>query len=546
MKAFYKKIVEVNEERIPFLKANLYDDENHIFYGGYKDANGLAEQYATLSQAMHCTAGYFCKDSKYYKDDSVMDLINGFLDFYLNTVRENGTGDCLISDFFTPSSFEGINVARTYKMFDKYAVTERENAAKQKIYKLMEILGKGLINGGHRTPNHRWMMSASAANIYNITGNEELRKLAEKYLDEGIDIDEYGEFTERSPGMYNEVNDNALFELARELGRDDLYDHLKANMDLFFNYIEPDGTIFTQNSARKDKGENDPGMAFYPTRYFYIYLQGAYFMKDSKYAAFAHQVMEQTIKYGRAVPDVLWLYMVYDELQDYEPEIAEIRHEYEMYNPVSSIYRKVEDDFSVSIIGNNANFLFMQKGDLKCYARLCASFFMLAQFKPEKVIKDGDELVLSFSAEDKYWKAFDEKPPTSVWKEMDHGARRTCNPQKLTITVRIKVTGKTIDMNIKTEGTDRVPFKAEFIVTGGSDVTGEFFTVKGIPGQSIIPHQGMVDVKYKKDKISIGPAFKEHTYTANMRGSVGKSNRGFTIYFTDSTNLNRNIRIISE
>ena len=92
MKAFYKKIVEVNEERIPFLKANIYDDENSIFFGGYKDGNGLAEQYATLSQAMHCTAAYFCKDSRYFKNQSVMDLIDGYLDFYLNTVRPNGTG----------------------------------------------------------------------------------------------------------------------------------------------------------------------------------------------------------------------------------------------------------------------------------------------------------------------------------------------------------------------------------------------------------------------------------------------------------------------
>ena len=324
MKAFYKKIVEVNEDRIPLLKASLYDDENSIFYGGYKDGNGLAEQYATLSQAMHCTAAYFCTDSKYYKDESVMMLINSFLDFYINTVRENGTGDCLISDFYTPSSFEGINVVRTYKIFAKYTETAKEKETMEKIYRLLETLGEGLLNGGHRTPNHRWMMSASAANIYNITGKIELKELALRYLDEGIDIDEYGEFTERSPGMYNEVNDNALFEMARELKRDDLYAHLKANMDLLFKYIEPDGTIFTQNSARKDKGENDPGMAFYPTRYFYIYLQGAYFMKDKKYAAFAHQIMEQTIKYGRAVPDMLWLYMVYEELQTYEPETEEI------------------------------------------------------------------------------------------------------------------------------------------------------------------------------------------------------------------------------
>ena len=543
MKAFYKKIVEVNENRIPLIKANLYEVKDSVFYGGYKDSNGLAEQNSTLGQMMHCTAAYFCPDSKYHRDSSVMKLIKGFIQFYFNTVRENGTGDCLISDFFTPNSFEGINVARTYRIFERYAESDEEKEVMASIYKLMEILGEGLLNGGHRTPNHRWMMAASAANIYNITGKNELKELAENYLREGIDIDEYGEFTERSPGMYNEVNDNAMFELAREMKRDDIYDVLKANMDLLFKYIEPDGTVFTQNSARKDKGENDPGMAFYPTRSFYIYLQGAWVMQDGRYAAFAHKIMDETIKYGRAVPDVLWTYMYYEGLKDFEPELVPLENNYEMYNPTSSIYRKVEDDFSVSVIGNNANFLFMQKGDLKVYARLCASFFMLAQFKPEKLVRKGDQLILTFSAEDKYWKAFDEKPPTSVWKEMDHSIRKTCNPQKLTITATIEINGKNIDMNIRTEGTDRVPFKAEFVVTSGSEITGEFFTVNGLPGQYIQPHQGMVKVKYRKDTIEIGPAFKQHTYTTNMRGSVPKSNKGFTIYFTDYTNLDRNISI---
>lgn len=536
-------MVEVNEQRIPHIQANLNTDEQSIFYGGYEGTNGLCEQYATLSQMMHCTAAYFCPDSKYYKDASIMDMIKGFINFYFNTVREDGTGDCLITDFHTPSSFEGINVARTYKIFKKYGQTEEEKTVMNEIYRLMEILGEGLLNSGHRTPNHRWMISASAALIYNITERKELLELAKRYLNEGIDIDEYGEFTERSPGMYNEVNDNALFELARELKRVDLYEHIKVNMDLLFKYIEPDGTIFTQNSARKDKGENDPGMSFFPTRYFYIYLQGAYFLKDGRYATFAHRIMTDAIKNGRPLPDDLWIYMLYDGLRDFEPELEEIETNYEMYNPSSSIYRKVEDDFSVSIIGNNANFLFIQKGDLKCYARLCASFFMKAQFKPENLEKENDELILKFSAEDNYKKAFDQKPPTSIWREMNHDERAVCNHQKLTITARIKVVGKGVNINVKTDGTDRVPFKAEFIVNGNSAVSGEFFDVKGTPGESIIAHRGMVHVKKGKDIMNIGPAFKAHKYTTDMRGSVPASSKGFTIYFTDFTNLNREIKI---
>ena len=546
MKAFYKKIIEANEQRIPYVLANSYEDTNSVFHGGYKDGNGLAEHYSTVSQMMHLSAAYFCKENMYYKNKEIFVTINEYITFYFNTVRPNGTGDCLISDFFTPSSFDAINVARAYRIFEKYTETENEKKTKHKIYQMLEKMGEGFLNGGHRTPNHRWMMAAASSMIFNITGKVELKELALKYLDEGIDIDEYGEFTERSPGMYNEVNDNALFILARELDLPYLYDSIKLNMDLLFKYMEPDGTIFTQNSARKDKGENEPSMGFYPTRYFYIYLQGAYVLKNEKYAYFAHQVMFQTIKYQRAIPEVLWLYMINEQLKTFEPKTIEIDKNYEMYNPTSSIYRKVEDDFSVSVIGNNANFLFVQKGDLKVYMRLCASFFMKAQFKPEKIEKNGDTLTLKFSVNDMYWKPFEENQGTSVWKEMDHSKRKTCNKRYLNYLVIIKIINKTVDINIRVDGTDRVPFKAEFVVTSGSIIDNEHFTVKAEAGQDIILHEGYVNIKHRKDTIKIGPAFKQHIYTTNMRGSISKSSRGYTIYFTEYTEVDKNIKIICE
>jgi hypothetical protein len=411
---------------------------------------------------------------------------------------------------------------------------------------MLNKMGDGFLNGGHRTPNHRWMISAASSMIYNICGRVKLKELALKYLEEGLDIDKYGEFTERSPGMYNEVNDNALFVLARELELPYLYEYIRANMDLLFKYIEPDGTIFTQNSARKDKGENDPGMGFYPTRYFYIYLQGAYVLGDKRYATFAHKVMAETIKYQRAVPETLWLYMVNEELKNLEPETVTLETSYEMYNPSSKIYRKVDDDFSVSVIGNNANFLFIQKGDMKLYARMCASFFMISQFKSEKVEKNGNVISLYFSAKDMYWKPFEEKQETSVWSEMDHSQRKTCNPRTLTFKVDINVIDKTVEMDVKVFGTDRVPFKVEFIVPAGSMISNDYFTIKGEAGQNMILNQGFADIRYKKDTIKIGPGFKKHTYTTNMRGSVGKSNRGYTVYFTEFTEIDKKIKIICE
>lgn len=546
MKEFYKKVIEANEDRIPIAMVNINQDKDSVFYKGHIDGYGLAEQYAAVSQMMHLTAGYYCEQNKFYKDKQVLETIKGYIQFYFNTVRPDGSGDCLISDFFTPSSFDCINVVRAYRVMIKHAKTTEEKDVYKQVYKIIDTMGNGFMSSGHRTPNHRWMIAAASSMVYNVTKREELKKLALKYLDEGIDIDEYGEFTERSPGMYNEVNDRALFILAEELNLPYLYDHLQANMDLLFKYIEPDGTIFTQNSARKDKGESDPSMGFYPTRYFAIYLLGAYVLKEDKYAAFAHQVMEQTIRYNRAVPDVLWLYMLEDKLQTFEPKIGKLQSNYEMYNPISSIYRKTHDDFSVSIIGNNANFLFVQKGELKVYVRLCASFFMLAQFKPEKITKNGNMISMEFSAEDRYWKPFEEKQPTSVWKDMDHSLRKTCNVQRLTFLVDVTIIDTTVNLDIKVKGTDRVPFKAEFVVTSGSIIEGEHFSVRGNAGQDIIPHLGYVTVKYKKDTMKIGPAFKKHMYTNTMRGSVQKSTKGYTIYFTEYTEIDKKISIICE
>jgi hypothetical protein len=41
-----------------------------------------------------------------------------------------------------------------------------------------------------------------------------------------------------------------------------------------------------------------------------------------------------------------------------------------------------------------------------------------------------------------------------------------------------------------------------------------------------------------------GPGFNTHFHTENMRGSVPKSAKGYTIYFTDYTELERRVAIV--
>ena len=81
---------------------------------------------------------------------------------------------------------------------------------------------------------------------------DSLRKRAAQYLAEGVDEDEDGEYAERSTGNYNAVVNNAMFAIGQETGEELYYDYARKNLKMMLLYIDPDDTIFTQNSSRQD------------------------------------------------------------------------------------------------------------------------------------------------------------------------------------------------------------------------------------------------------------------------------------------------------
>ena len=94
--------------------------------------------------------------------------------------------------------------------------TAEECAARDHMLKALALLAKGCLNGGFHTPNHRWVECAALLMCHNIFGWKELREKVDGYLSEGIDCDEYGEFTERSMGCYNPINVNSMLVMAEE------------------------------------------------------------------------------------------------------------------------------------------------------------------------------------------------------------------------------------------------------------------------------------------------------------------------------------------
>ena len=546
MKKYYMQFVKKNEEVVRKELNNMDLDPSSPFCGGVYDVDGIIEPNHVIGNLINFSSAYYCEDSKYYKNPLLYKAMMYSYGYIARVQRPDGTMDFLRSNFFAAPGFEMHVLGRVYKIMDKFAVSKDEIALKQAHYDILKKLARGLYNGGFHTPNHRWVDTAGLSLAYNITGEEYLKEKALKYLAEGIDIDEYGDFAERSPGIYNAVNDNALFIVAEEIDMPELYEHIDRNMQHLYSYLEPDGSIFTQNSTRQDKGEGAAGRAFFPTNYYHVYIKGALVFGSNQYAKFADHIVQEAIADGRGVPNVLWLYLIEDGLKDMDFDFDDIPVVYEKFYEKTNIVRWRNNDISVSLLGNNANFMFIQKGKLRCYARMSSSFFAVAQFRPKKITKTANRYNMTFTAYGSYKKPFEVPPETSDWHQMDHSKRPVVNEVELTYDVNVAMKDHTIELKVQTTGCDRVPFKIEFCFSPKSKISGNGYILHGTPGGYVNALNGDVKVKAGEDTMTVGPAFSKHDYTHNLRGSVPKSSTDFTVYFTEFTNIDKTIKIVCE
>ncbi|NLC68387.1 MAG: hypothetical protein GX754_06305 [Clostridiaceae bacterium] len=547
MKAHYEAILKQTEKSFEQLAASFVTDESSFNHGGFLSyTEGLAHPGSATSSLVTLVPLYFNKDSKYYRDEKLYDMIIKVLDYITRVQRPDGTFDLLTTNFYSSpdAGFLTQSMAHAYWVAEKCGGHDEESERiKARLFGIIKKAGYGMVTGGFHTPNHRWVIAAALMMAYNITGEKPFEEMANRYLNEGIDCDEYGEYTEKSAGIYNSVNDNALIILSEEMNREDLLEHVKRNLDMMFTYVEPDWSLFTYNSTRQDKGEGNSNQVFYPTAYYHLYLYMAYKLKNKEYAYMADYIFKNSVIWSAGYPGVLYLYMLKDELKEFESEMLPFNDNYHVYYRNSGIIRARKGDATYSILKDSSNFLFFQKGSLKCRIKLCASFFAKAQFKAQEIMETRNGYRLTFNTQGFYWMPFEEAPLTSDWRKMDHGKRQRVNVLDLVFNVYIEEYEKGLEVSFTAEGCDRVPVKVEFRFSPPCMVHGETFALQGEPGQSIVAKSGYVHVRKGIDTVTIGPAFANHTYATGMRGSEPQSKSGYTIYFTDFTPVNRKFRI---
>ncbi len=484
---------------------------------------------------------YYLPDSPYYRNDELLERCYRALCRYETYLHEDGSADLLCTNFHDPAQtgFHTHSIFCTVELFLHFTKhTEVEDKLEEKMRAILLKTGHAMATLGFHTPNHRWVISSALAIAYRMTGEQEFLDAINGFLMEGIDCDEYGEYTERSTGSYNNICNFSFMILGYYLNKPEFFEYPRRNIRLMYHFTEPDSTVNTLNSTRWDKGGE-----YSIAPYYDYYLLLGLIDENPEFAYTADSILE---KYG--IPPMahvafLLSAMTFDTklqviYQTIEPKAP--AKDQTIFLPNSKIARiyKPEKNLTMTVLASRSPVFFqMNWGKSVLQLRYAGSFFgdPHSQFRARSITptEDGYRLVCDENAG--YRSQFDEKPETTNWRHMDHSKRQIINVQNFHTEITVHILEDGITLDIETSGCDRIPTKLEISMQGG----GKLFT----DSIDMIPKEGdylflKSDAKYFIDAyryFDIRGGFCKHLKGNEMRGTAPVNPKTFTIALTETT-----------
>lgn len=554
MQRFYKDSLKIYEASFQSEIRNQIRDSKNPYYGKFLYENGLPEPGVIFGLTERAVLLYLCPDSIYYKKKEPLEYIRLLYLSSGDCIHEDGTNDLIVSNYRQPEYFGIPGICNAYRLMSALPnKTAEETEITEMIYDLVKRISGGLLASGFHTPNHRWVHTAALYQMYNTLHEKDERflTLAKKYLAEKIDIDENGEFSERSAGMYSAISDRALCTIAIEANMPELFDLVKRNLRLVYRFIEKGSLIFTQNSRRKDKGEVGSGTLFDFDRYTDICLTAYAETHDLEFLQILKSAMDKRTDNER-IYSPFRVYMLYPELQTLTADFSTlppIEEEFHMFMPKSGIVRAKEKGIVYSILSRNPDFFHITVGEISISARICSSFFAKAQFLPDEIEKIGEKSYrMTFHTWADYKLPFDEPPAGSenYWS-MDYKSRKSISRCDYGYTVDFIFTENGLKLHMQTHGTEKVPFKLEIAVTPGVHVRAGTAMTIGNAGEFLCATEGDVNFcNYGGDSLTVKGVFAKHFYHKDMRGSIPTPKNKYVLFLTDFAPVDRTVEFVCE
>ena len=472
--------------------------------------------------------GFYCRDSVYHLNPLLLERARLAVEYALKLQHEDGTLDLEQTNFHDAAE-TAFAVNTLYPAYDimsqQFAGSKAEIELDQAIRTFLNRSADGILQGGFHTPNHRWVESAALASLARLADRPDCLPYMQKFLDEGLDCDDEGEFTERSAGVYNIVCDSALHTLYRELGKPEFLEHIARNLRMVMKYIEPDWRINTMNSTRQDKGTEPLADIYYG-----VFLTMALETRDPEFACMADTFLTLIeAKYAvspfapPATQGSLHLFCRDNSLIALQDSIAlkTPGFAYSHHFRESGVVRHRKGDFTVTIVRGLPEFVKLQYRNHAVHLRLAGSFYARGQFVAQAIKKTATGYEMRFHDRWGYKRPLEKPQGTSDWRKMDHTLRADVSMQDYDLIVGLEIKDHGIGLAIRSAGCGNVPTKFEILLEPGARYITDGAEMVLRHGSYVYQKQDKAICLYPdRTKLEICGGTYAHGYGETMRGTL--------------------------
>lgn len=542
MRAHYDLIVRDTEKAVE-RSLQIQDlTENSPWYGAFSQPDGVYQAKFAIYRVSTMIAAYCNEDTRFYHDGTIYERILLGLDYVDRVQHGNGLFDYVTCNFFSApdTAFCIVKIIPHLRWLEaREVLSGEESVIRDRLRRIIHAGARGLLEGGFHTPNHRWAIASVLAICGKMFGEEDLTRAAFAYLNEGIDCNGDGEFSEKSAGNYNGVNNDAMILLSDALDDPSYEQHTIRNLRMMLTYWEPDDSIFTANSTRFDKDRT-----VYPDSYYLEYLSLGVRYNIPEFIAMANYIFDMLREKGLPAPDFLMELMNHPEFIRFESQESGTPDRYRAFYRDSGIARVRRGGYTYTVMRDKSNFLYVHNGSIKLAVKIGGSFCEHRAFKAETMEMDETGAFhLHQTMRGWYYLPFEEKPATSDWWQMDNAGRKKKLGPDMDIDVAVRETEDGLDVDIRTSGVEGAPWRVELAFNGINRISNEHMTMPINGDEVLVLRDSDFEVTNDTSSMKIGPAFGVHHFTEGKEDSEVKTPGAATVYMTDYTSFHRVISI---
>lgn len=530
------RMIKENDASIDRLLGYQIKDKDHPFSGGLTDTQEMVNPHSTSGFIMWASVGLTSSHSQYFQSAALLENMKQAAGCLNKLQHDDGTIDLLSTNFHsTPdTAFLVKRLVFSYKQLEQSRITGVE-VLLEHLKQFLVRAGEALSTRGIHTPNHRWVVCAALAQLYTLWQHPSYLKRIDEWLFEKIDMDPDGQYNEKSTFIYSSLSNRVLILIAKGANKPELLDYVRRNLDMTQYYVHPNGEVVTDASGRQDKA-----IIGTMENYYYAYRLLAIRDRNPHYAAMC-RLIEQTA--GDKIRNQLDYYLADQEIWQPLPESGELPVRYVKAFPYSGLVRIREKNWDCSIIKDNPTWMtFMKNDNVLQGVRLASSFFGKGQFKAEHIEQTGvQEWKLTQTLKGPYYQPLPPEllPGDGDWDKMPRQQRPQTEIQTLTTTLFLRKKEEGMEIEVITEGTERVPLALELIFRAGGTLKG----VQEVPDvkDSWVLREGKGSYTINDTTIQFGPGIGKHINTA-LRGALPHTGSP-SVYLTGFTPFRHSIVI---